>query len=142
MGYRCLHEGKLFGLRWVGRPENEDLAPILQKLRAAREKAGPLVLLVIIPEDSEPPGGETRKKMRDMLDDFFGNAETSVGVLEGKSVRASLNRTVARMLMMFSRFRAKLVMVSTLDEALPLVAPKLNMPATEVRRQLREGGVI
>src|SRR5687767_2920635 len=119
-------------LRWQ-KVEGQDIDRVVAEARRAHaEVKRPILYAFLIPDTTDPPDKPTRERMLANFDAIFEHCEHMYGVVEGRSLRSTLNRTITRAMVTLSRYRTRTFVVATIDELLSH-ARDLDAPPATVR---------
>jgi len=87
--------GCVYFVRWIHRPEVDDMRRIVRELRERHQALGrPLTYIAVAPDSSEPPDSAARSHMPTLMNEALLYCESMHLVFEGVGFKHSVMRSV------------------------------------------------
>lgn len=120
-----------------------DIEQLRREIPEARRSAGDKLVYLSISDSKTPPPGELeRKAMVQLAEDMMPHYEALYIVLRADGFRGSVLRSAMAGMMLLSRHRKQVHVVSSVEEVLHREEASLGVDLSTARRQLAKDGLL
>lgn len=126
MPYKSLVYERLHLVRWDN-PTSHDVERVFAEVKALHgQRRCPLILIAIVPPDTSPPDGDTRKVMTQQLTPMLEWSESLHFIMEGTGFKNSILRSATTNVVMLAGKKGKITIYKTTEEAFAALEPRLR----------------
>lgn len=142
MSYVRSRIGRLFAVLWE-ETKLADIEQLRREIPEARRAAGDkLIYLSISDGHTPPPGDLERKAMVQLAEDMMPHYDALYIVLRADGFRGSVLRSAMAGMMLLSKHRKQVHVVSSIEEVLHRESDRLGVDESTARRQLAKDGLL